>query len=175
MRLIPTPGTLLRPAARIGATAQNALEVIRFGGLETGEEPSPYVVLDEGRHYRLRHYFDQQGTVDGPAILLVPPLMVSAEVYDVAPALSAVAILHTHGSDPWVIDFGAPDREPGGLGRRVADHVLAIGQAIDHVRSTTGRRIATSSAGGDRSNRCGLCRLNRSARASQPGTGAAGR
>jgi hypothetical protein len=39
MRLIPSPGTLLRPAARQGATAQNALEVIRFGGFETGEEP----------------------------------------------------------------------------------------------------------------------------------------
>jgi putative long chain acyl-CoA synthase len=142
MRLIPTPGTLLRPAARVGATAQNALEVIRFGGLETGEEPSPYVVRDEGRHHRLRHYFDQQqGTLDGPAILLVPPLMVSAEVYDVAPALSAVAILHAHGSDPWVIDFGAPDREPGGLERRVADHVLAIGEAVDHVRSATGRDV----------------------------------
>ena len=33
--------------ARIGSTAQNALEVARFGGLETDEEPSPYEVVAE--------------------------------------------------------------------------------------------------------------------------------
>src|SRR4051812_46886063 len=31
---------LLGPAARLGAAAQNALEVARFGGLRTGEEAS---------------------------------------------------------------------------------------------------------------------------------------
>ena len=36
--------TITRPVGRLGAAAQNALEVARFGGLATDEEPSPYEV-----------------------------------------------------------------------------------------------------------------------------------
>ena len=36
-----SPGT----TARLGAAAQNAFEIARFGGLDTGEEPSPYEVV----------------------------------------------------------------------------------------------------------------------------------
>ncbi|MGB2850469.1 MAG: hypothetical protein WBC01_02275 [Solirubrobacterales bacterium] len=36
------PGLITAPASRIGAAAQNALEVARFDGLETDEQPSPY-------------------------------------------------------------------------------------------------------------------------------------
>ena len=50
-------------------------------------------------------------------------MMLAAEVYDVSPATSAVSILHEHGADPWVVDFGAPEREEGGLERTLADHV----------------------------------------------------
>jgi hypothetical protein len=71
--------------------AQNALEVARFGGLETGEESSPYEVVAERPVYRLRRYFPEVAT--GPAIVLVPPLMLSSEVYDVTPTASAVNIL----------------------------------------------------------------------------------
>ena len=49
-----------RPVGRIGAAAQNALEVARFGGLATDEEPSPYEVVTEQRVYRLRHYYAEQ-------------------------------------------------------------------------------------------------------------------
>ena len=37
--------TLTGPVQRAGALAQNALEVARFGGLETGEDASPYEVI----------------------------------------------------------------------------------------------------------------------------------
>ena len=47
-----TPKTLARPIARLGAAAQNALEVARFGGLDTEEEPSPYEVRFEHRVYK---------------------------------------------------------------------------------------------------------------------------
>jgi putative long chain acyl-CoA synthase len=123
----------------VGATAQNALEVARLGGLETGEEPSPYEVVTEQRVYRLRHYYAEEAK--GPAVLLVPPLMVTSEVYDISAAVSAVAILHEAGIDPWVVDFGAPEREPGGLERDLADHVLAVDDAIDRVRAATGRDV----------------------------------
>ena len=139
------PKTITGPIARLGAAAQNALEVARFGGLATDEQPSPYEVVAEHRVYRLRRYYrgangDGQPTA-GPAVLLVPPMMLAAEIYDVSPATSAVTILHQNGVDPWVVDFGAPEREEGGLERTLADHVLAISEAVDRVREVTGRDV----------------------------------
>ncbi|XRQ04416.1 AMP-binding protein [Actinomadura welshii] len=131
--------TLLRLGARLGSTAQNALEVARFGGFETDEDASPCEVVAEQRVYRLRHYFP--GSADGPAVLLVPPLMMTAEVYDVSSRVSAVGVLHDLGADPWVVDFGAPEREPGGLERTVGDHVLAVSDAVDRIREATGRDV----------------------------------
>ena len=136
---MPLLKTITRPAARLGAVAQNALEVARFGGLETGEKPAPYEIASERQVYRLRHYYPDAG--DGPPIVLVPPMMLAAEVYDVAPTTSAVTILRELGVDPWVVDFGAPEREEGGLERTLADHVLAISEAIDLVRERTGHDV----------------------------------
>ena len=120
----------------------------RFGGLATDEEPSPYEVAAEQRVYRLRHYYPAHGERAGPPVLLVPPMMLAAEVYDVSPATSAVTILREHGADPWVVDFGAPEREEGGLERTLADHVLAVSDAVDQrprgdrARRPPGRLLA---------------------------------
>src|SRR5437764_13656638 len=138
MSLLPT--TLTRPAARLGAAAQNALEVARFGGLATDEEPSPFEVISEHRVYRLRRYFPDS-EVGAPPVLLVPPMMLAAEVYDVSSRTSAVTILREHGADPWVVDFGAPEREEGGLERTLTDHVLAVSDAVDRVRHASGRDV----------------------------------
>jgi putative long chain acyl-CoA synthase len=136
------PKTITAPVGRIGAAAQNALEVARFGGLTTDDEPSPYEVTDEQRVFRLRRYFPSaRSRREGPPILLVPPLMLAAEIYDVSPTTSAVSILHEREVDPWVIDFGAPERERGGLERTLADHVLAVSDAVDRVREHTGRDV----------------------------------
>jgi putative long chain acyl-CoA synthase len=134
------PKSITRPVGRLGAAAQNALEVARFGGLTTDEEPSPYEVASEHRVYRLRHYYAESNG-GGPAVLLVPPLMLAAEIYDVSAATSAVTTLHDHGVDPWVVDFGAPEREEGGLERTLADHVVAVADAVDRVREATGRDV----------------------------------
>jgi putative long chain acyl-CoA synthase len=133
------PDTISRPVGRLGAAAQNALEVARFGGLSTDEKSSPFQIETEDRVYRLRHYYPQQG--DGPPILLVPPMMLAADVYDVAPTTSGVTILREHGIDPWVVDFGSPEHEQGGLERTLTDHVLAISEAVDRVRELTGRDV----------------------------------
>jgi putative long chain acyl-CoA synthase len=134
------PRQLTRPAARLGAAAQNALEVARFGGLTTDEEPSPYEVASEQRVYRLRHYYPagEKSRPPGPPVLLVPPMMLAAEVYDVSPATSAVTLLRQHGADPWVVDFGAPEKQEGGLERTLTDHVLAVSDAVDRVHAATG-------------------------------------
>ena len=81
------PNEITQPLSRLGAAAQNALEVARFGGLATDEEPSPYEIAAEHRVYRLRHYYpDADPAREGSPVLLVPPMMLAAEVYDVSAA-----------------------------------------------------------------------------------------
>jgi putative long chain acyl-CoA synthase len=136
-----SPTTAGRYARRVVATARNAAEVVRFGGLETGEQPSPYTVAAEQPNYRLRHYFADDVPPESAPILLVPPLMMATEVWDVAPSSSAVVNLHQEGIDAWVVDFGDPGREPGGLERTLTDHVLAVSDAVDRVAAATGRPV----------------------------------
>jgi len=141
----PLAELVLRPAARLGAAAQNALEVARFGGLRTGEEASAYDVVARTPMYRLRRYHAPEGTNGAaparPPVLLVPPMMLAADVYDVSPQSSAVTILAHNGAEPWVVDFGAPEDEAGGLERTLADHVVAVSEAIDRVRAATRRDV----------------------------------
>src|SRR5690606_26152960 len=145
------PEQIGRSAARLGVAAQNAFEVARFGGLETDEESSPYEIVAEHPVYRLRRYFaGGSGSEPGPPILLVPPMMLATEVHDGSPSSGAVAALREHGVDPWVVDFGAPEREEGGLERDLTDHVIAVDDAIERVREATGRdvHLAGDSQGG---------------------------
>ncbi|HUH69238.1 MAG TPA: acyl-CoA synthetase, partial [Mycobacterium sp.] len=52
-----------------------------------------------------------------------------------------VGILHASGLDPWVIDFGSPDKVEGGMRRNLADHIVALSQAIDTVKDATGNDV----------------------------------
>ncbi|WP_246600946.1 alpha/beta fold hydrolase [Skermania piniformis] len=136
---------------RLIATAQNGLEVIRFGGLATDDESSPFEVVERKPNFRLRHYFPGDDTPDRPVALLIPPLMVAADVYDVTTDKGAIGILSRAGIDTWVVDFGAPETEEGGWKRDLADHVVACNDAIDAVLRRTGGRpihLAGYSQGG---------------------------
>jgi putative long chain acyl-CoA synthase len=127
------------------AYLQNGLEVLRYGGLDTGEEPTPYQVVRHRPMYRLRRYFAEGETApSGPPIVLVAPMLLSAELWDVSPSTSAVRALHDAGMDPWVIDFGSPDREVGGMERTLTDHVIAISEIVDIVTEQTGRKVHLS-------------------------------
>jgi putative long chain acyl-CoA synthase len=119
--------------------AQNAFEVARFGGLETDEQPSPFEVVAERPVYRLRRYYADDPV--GAPVLLVPPMMLAADIYDVSPSSSGVAVLHASGADPWVVDFGAPEHEEGGLERNLADHVVAVSDAVERVHAITGKDV----------------------------------
>jgi putative long chain acyl-CoA synthase len=125
------------PFHDFGEWARNAVEVARFGGLDTGEESSPFEVTQRSPTHRLRRYFPDSEH-HGPAVILIPPMMLSAEVFDVSPTVSAVAELHGAGIDAWVVDFGEPAHEEGGLQRGLQDHLDAISESIDHVGATTG-------------------------------------
>ncbi len=127
------------------ATAQNGLEVLRYGGLETGAVPSPFQIIQSVPMYRLRRYFPPdtrpQAKQPGPPVLMVHPMMMSADMWDVTRDEGAVGILHKAGLDPWVIDFGSPDKVEGGMERNLADHVVALSEAIDTVKEVTGRDV----------------------------------
>ena len=127
-------------AERVLATAQNGLEVLRYGGLQTGTEPAPFTVVETTRMFRLRRYFPDTPAT-GPNIVLIPPMMVSANVYDVTEHNGAVSVLHSNGITPWVIDFGSPDHEEGGMERNLADHVVAVSRAVDWIIESTGRDV----------------------------------
>jgi putative long chain acyl-CoA synthase len=134
-----------RPVGRLVATAQNGLEVLRLGGLETGSIPSPSQVVESVPMYKLRRYFPPDSRPGqsqvGPPLLMVHPMMMSADMWDVTREDGAVGILHASGLDCWVIDFGSPDKIEGGMQRTLADHIVALSQAIDTVKDVTGQDV----------------------------------
>jgi len=127
-----------RRARRLGLAWQNALEIARAGRL-TAPYGAPFEVMHEEKVYRLRRYAGT-ASVSAP-LLLVPPLMVASEVYDISPDVSAIAYLVGQGVDVWLVDFGAPEREEGGMSRTLDDHIRAVSQAIDRVRAATGHDV----------------------------------
>lgn len=136
---------ITKPVGRLVATAQNGLEVLRYGGLETGAVPSPFQIIQSVPMYRLRRYFPPDARPGakppGPPVLMVHPMMMSADMWDVTRDDGAVGILHRAGLDPWVIDFGSPDKVEGGMDRNLADHVVALSEAIDTVKEVSGRDV----------------------------------
>ena len=107
--------------------------------------PSPFQVVESVPMYRLRRYFPPDNrngqTPLGPPVLMVHPMMMSADMWDVTREDGAVGILHQAGLDPWVIDFGSPDRIEGGMERTLADHIVAVSEAIDTVKKATGQDV----------------------------------
>lgn len=137
-----------RRLAAFGAGAQNAAELLRGGRLGAPYRAS-FEVAAQTEHFSLRHYGSGEPT-EGAPLLLVPPLMVTSEIYDIAPELSAVTWLGKRSVDVWLVDFGRPEESEGGLSRTLDDHVLAVDACIDHVREATGNdvHVAGYSQGG---------------------------
>jgi putative long chain acyl-CoA synthase len=127
---------------RLGLAWQNALEIARAGRL-TAPYGAAFEVIHQDRVHRLRRYARSAPAAPPPGapLLLVPPLMIAAEVYDISPDTSAIAFLASVGVDAWLVDFGAPEREAGGMERTLDDHVRAVSDAIDRVRAATGRDV----------------------------------
>jgi putative long chain acyl-CoA synthase len=127
--------------ARMSAALQNAVELARFG--KPGPPArTPYDVVFHDDLFKLRRYREDGGPAGRrPAIVLVPPLMLHADVYDISVEGSAVAVLLDRGIDPWVVDFGAPERQKGGLRRTLADHVLAVSRAVEHTADEVGKPV----------------------------------
>lgn len=132
-------GRFSKARKRLRASARNALELVRLGRFGAPYS-APYDVVDDGDHHKLRRYANACAQ-DAPVALLIPPLMVTAEVYDVAPEVSAVTALAERGVRPFVVDFGAPERVAGGMKRTLDDHVRAVVRCIERTRDLTGRDV----------------------------------
>ncbi|MEZ4365036.1 MAG: AMP-binding protein [Kofleriaceae bacterium] len=125
---------------RLGLAWQNGLELARAGRL-TAPYGFPFEVQHEDRVYKLRRYQATGAQTVAAPLLLVPPLMIASEVYDISPDVSAVAFLVGQGVDVWLTDFGAPEDTEGGLTRTLDDHIRAVSDAIDRVRAATGHDV----------------------------------
>ena len=136
---------ITKPLVRLVATAQNGYEVLRLGGLETEAVPSPFQIVESTNMYKLRRYFPPDTRPGhrpaGPPVLMVHPMMMSANMWDVTKEDGAVGILHAAGLDPWVIDYGSPDEVEGGMERTLTDHIVALSHAIETVKDATGQDV----------------------------------
>jgi len=130
-------------------SAQNALELARLGRLAPADGLA-FEVVDRSNLCRLRRYVGPDEPSQSGPLVLVPPLMLTAEIYDVAPDLSAARMLVDAGIDTWVVDFGAPEREEGGMERTLDDHVRAVAWAVERAVAITGQKahLAGYSQGG---------------------------
>lgn len=123
-------------------SAENAATILKQGRLGA-PYTAPFEIVTEGPIHRLRHYRGA-GVEPNEALeplLFVPPLMVSSEIYDISPELSAIAAIMDRGIDVWLVDFGAPEQEEGGLSRTLEDHVLAVASSVEKVAAQTGRAV----------------------------------
>ncbi|WP_168699831.1 alpha/beta hydrolase [Gordonia paraffinivorans] len=91
------------------------------GGEVAETRKTPHTVIADGPHRRVLRYGDDAARAaarDGsrPPVLLIPPLAVSTDCYDLAPGLSLVEHLLATGRVPYVVDFGDMTREDRDLG-----------------------------------------------------------
>ncbi len=141
-RFPKTTRTLRRNIERMGRSVQNALEILRQGRLGAPYHAA-YEVTQETLAFNLRHYRPSvdASPVKGPPLLLVPPLMVSSEIYDISPELSAVQTLMEQGLDVWLVDYGEPEEAEDGMERTLDDHILAVKEAVESIASHTGQSV----------------------------------
>lgn len=133
---------LQKRLARLGKGAKNTLEVLREGRMGSPYR-APFEIEIEEKTFRLRRYLpleDVPQSVPSP-LLLVPPLMVSSEIYDISPELSAVSWLLARGFGVWLVDFGVPEQEEGGLERTLDDHVLAVDQCVEYIHTSSKNKL----------------------------------
>jgi polyhydroxyalkanoate synthase len=104
-------------------------------------EPEPSDVLIDERHILLRRYRTPAGVTrryEVP-VLIIPPLMVKPDIYDLRPGHSFVEFMLRQGYDVFLVDFGRPDASDRGF--RLEDYLLRpINTSVEKIRELTGSR-----------------------------------
>ena len=134
-----------RPVERLMATAQNGLEVLRLGGLETGAVSSTVPGRGERADVQASAIFSTgqpAGTAaGGPAGAAGAPDDDVGEHVGRHPRGGRGRHTARRGLDPWVIDFGSPDQIEGGMRRNLADHIVALSEALEVLVEATGQDV----------------------------------
>ena len=113
-----------------------------IGGLETGTVPSPFQIIAERTDVPVAAYFppdSRQGQAGAASGVDGAPDDDVCRYVGRPSRDGAVGILHG-GIDPWVIDFGSPDKVEGGMQRNLADHVVALTKPSTPSRRHRARR-----------------------------------
>lgn len=102
-------------------------------------EPEPNEILIDERRLLLRRYKTPHGVTkrhDVP-VLIIPPLMVKPDIYDLRPGHSFVEFLLRRGFDVFLVDFGRPDATDRDF--RLEDYLLhPINTSVEKIRELTG-------------------------------------
>jgi polyhydroxyalkanoate synthase subunit PhaC len=118
----------------------NGVKMVANGGLNE-LTPTPSDVLIDERHLLLRRYRTPEGVErrhDLP-VLIIPPLMVKPDIYDLRPGHSFVEFFVNRGFDVFLVDFGRPDRRDRDF--RLEDYLLhPINTSVEKMREVTGQR-----------------------------------
>lgn len=133
--------SVMESVERLLATAQNGVQVLCFGGVQQGSVSSPFEIVRSTSMYKLRRYFPADAHPGIPPVLLVHPMMMSPNMWDMSGYRGAVTILHAAELDPWVIDFSISADVDARLRRDATDHVLALSEATDIVKDNTGQEV----------------------------------
>ncbi len=142
----------LRANERMAAWLDNGLEWLFMRGFLVQSGLTPYETLLDGDPMSLRYYplpeSSQIELADGAhmpvrrerhpvPLLLVPPLGVTTEVFDLLPQRSLVRYMAARGFHTYLVDWGKPERRHAPLSLR--DYAVEmLGQAIAEVRRHSG-------------------------------------
>lgn len=118
----------------------HGLKILVNGSLHEFE-PHPSEILIDERHILLRRYKPIEGVEprhDVP-VLIIPPLMVKPDIYDLRPGHSFVQFMLERGYDVYLVDFGRPDATDRDF--RLEDYLLhPINTSVEKIREVTGSR-----------------------------------
>ncbi len=104
-------------------------------------DPEPSEILVDERHLLLRRYRRPEGVElrHEVPMLIIPPLMVKPDIYDLRPGHSFVEFMLREGFDVFLVDFGRPDARDRDF--RIEDYLLhPINTSVEKMREVTGSR-----------------------------------
>lgn len=136
---------------RLAAAAENAFDWLFLRESLVKSGLTPYDVIYAGDPMQLRYYpLPAQAQIEVGAgtmrvrrrrlptpLVLVPPLGVTTETFDLLPQRSLVRYMASRGFHTYLVDWGRPERRHAGLSiADYADHML--GTALREVRAHSG-------------------------------------
>lgn len=136
---------------RVTASAVNAFDWLFHKESLVQSGKTPYTVIHTGDPMSVRHYdltddaipladntlLPVQKHKHAVPLVLVPPLGVTTETFDLMPQRSLVRYMAARGYPTYLIDWGTPERRHAALGMRdYADRMM--GEALDAVRAHSG-------------------------------------